>query len=65
MLSPHRVLDLSNDCRIFCGFALGELGADVVCAEPPGGSRARWQGPFAGNARDPERSLFWWAYARN
>jgi crotonobetainyl-CoA:carnitine CoA-transferase CaiB-like acyl-CoA transferase len=65
MLSPYRVLDLSDDRGIFCGFVLGELGADVVCVEPPGGSRARRQGPFAGDVREPERSLFWWAYARN
>jgi crotonobetainyl-CoA:carnitine CoA-transferase CaiB-like acyl-CoA transferase len=44
---------------------LGELGADVVCVEPPNGSRARRRGPFADDVRDPERSLFWWAYARN
>ncbi len=65
MLSPYRVLDLSDDRGIFCSFVLGELGADVVCVEPPGGSSARGQGPFAGDVREPERSLFWWAYARN
>jgi len=65
MLSPYRVLDLSDDCGIFCSFVLAELGADVVCVEPPGGSRARRYEPFAGNGREPERSLFWWAYARN
>ncbi len=65
MLSPYRVLDLSDDQGIFCSFVLGELGADVVCVEPPGGSQARRQGPFAGDVREPERSLFWWAYARN
>ncbi|MGE4605702.1 MAG: CoA transferase, partial [Myxococcota bacterium] len=65
MLSPVRVLDLSDERGIVCGWMLGELGADVICIEPPGGSRARQLGPFAGNKRDPERSLFWWAYARN
>lgn len=65
MLSPYRVLDLSDEQGIFCSFVLGELGADVVCVEPPGGSQARRQGPFAGDVRGPERSLFWWAYARN
>jgi crotonobetainyl-CoA:carnitine CoA-transferase CaiB-like acyl-CoA transferase len=65
MLSPCRVLDLSDDQGIFCSFVLAELGADVVCIERPGGSKARRQGPFAGDVREPERSLFWWAYARN
>lgn len=64
MLSPYRVLDLSDERGIFCGFVLGELGADVVCVEPPGGSRARRQGPFAGGTREPESSLYWWGYAR-
>lgn len=65
MLSPYRVLDLSDDRGAFCGFMLGELGADVVRVEPPGGSPARRRGPFADDVRDPENSLFWWAYARN
>jgi crotonobetainyl-CoA:carnitine CoA-transferase CaiB-like acyl-CoA transferase len=65
MLSPYRVLDFSDERGIFCSFVLGELGADVVCVEPPAGSRARRQGPFAGDVRDPECSLFWWAYGRN
>ncbi len=64
MLSPTRVLDLSDERGIFCSFVLAELGADVVCIEPPGGARARRRGPFAGGESDPERSLFWWAYAR-
>ena len=64
MLSSYRVLDLSGERGIFCSFVLGELGAEVVCVEPPGGSLARRQGPFAGGTREPERSLFWWGYAR-
>src|SRR5262245_22788324 len=44
---------------------LADLGADVVQIEPPGGSPARRCGPFAGDVVDPERSLYWWAYARN
>ena len=62
--SPFRVLDLSDERGVFCGFMLAELGADVVCVEPPGGSRARRQGPFAQGLSNPEHSLFWWAYAR-
>ena len=65
MLSPIRVLDLSDERGIVCGWMLAELGADVICIEPPGGSRARQLGPFADDKRDPQRSLFWWAYARN
>ena len=52
MLSPYRVLDLCDDRGIVCGFMLGELGADVICVEPPGGSSARRRGPFASDVRD-------------
>jgi crotonobetainyl-CoA:carnitine CoA-transferase CaiB-like acyl-CoA transferase len=64
MLGPIRVMDLSDERGIFCSFMLAELGADVVCVEPPGGSRVRRQAPFAGGAPGPENSLAWWAYAR-
>jgi crotonobetainyl-CoA:carnitine CoA-transferase CaiB-like acyl-CoA transferase len=65
VLGPFRVLDLTNHRGILCGQMLADLGADVIQVEPPGGSAARRLGPFAGDVEDPERSLFWWAYARN
>ena len=64
MLSPYRVLDLTDERGLICGQILADLGADVIAVEPPGGSPARRRGPFAGDAADPERSLTWWAYAR-
>jgi len=64
MLSPYRVLDLSDERGIFCSRVLAELGADVVHIEPPAGSGARHVGPWAGGRPDPERSLTWWAMAR-
>jgi crotonobetainyl-CoA:carnitine CoA-transferase CaiB-like acyl-CoA transferase len=65
VLGPYRVLDLTNHRGLLCGQVLADLGADVIQIEPPGGSPARRLGPFAGDVVDPERSLFWWAYARN
>ncbi len=65
MLSPYRVLDLTDERGLLCGQILADLGADVIAVEPPGGSPARRIGPFAGDVPDPERSLLWWAYARN
>lgn len=64
-LAPYRVLDLTNERGLLCGQILGDLGADVVQIEPPGGSSARRQGPFFGADPHPDRSLFWWSYARN
>ena len=65
VLSPYRVLDLSNERGLSCGQILGDLGADVIQVEPPGGSSARRLGPFYGDQPGPDRSLFWWAYNRN
>jgi len=65
VLGPYRVLDLTNQRGLLCGQILADLGADVIQIEPPGGSPARRLGPFAGDLVEPERSLFWWAYARN
>ena len=65
MLSPYRVLDLTDERGMICGQILADLGADVIQVEPPDGSPARALGPFRGGEPDPESSLYWQAYARN
>ena len=65
MLAHVRVLDLSDGGALLCGQILADLGADVIQIEPPGGAAARRLGPFAGGRARPERSLSWWAYARD
>jgi crotonobetainyl-CoA:carnitine CoA-transferase CaiB-like acyl-CoA transferase len=65
MLRPYRVLDLTTERGLLCGQILGDLGADVVAIEPPGGSPARQLGPFAADRGTPDSSLVWWAFARN
>ncbi|HJN94022.1 MAG TPA: CaiB/BaiF CoA-transferase family protein [Dehalococcoidia bacterium] len=65
MLSPYRVLDLSNERGMLAGQMLADLGAGVIQIEPPGGSSARDEPPFANDEPGADRSLFWWAYARN
>ena len=62
MLSPYRVLDLADEKGIQCGKLLGDLGADVIKVERPGGDPARNLGPFYHDEVDPEKSLFWFAY---
>jgi crotonobetainyl-CoA:carnitine CoA-transferase CaiB-like acyl-CoA transferase len=64
-LAPYRVLDLTNERGLLCGQILGDLGADVVQIEPPGGSSARRLGPFFADEPGPDRSLYWWSYNRN
>ena len=64
MLSPYRVIDLCDDRGLLCSQILGDLGADVIQVEPPGGSPARRIGPWLKGEPGIESSLFWWAYAR-
>ncbi len=64
MLSPYRVLDLTDDRGHFAGFLLAQMGADVIAVEPEAGSRARHLGPWAGGEPNIERSLGHWAYNR-
>ena len=65
LLSPYRVLDLTDERGLLCGKILADLGADVIQIEPPGGSTARDIGPFYKGDIHPEKSLFWWAYVIN
>ena len=60
-LAGVKVLDLSRFIAgPFCAQILGDMGAEVVKVERPGGEDARFQGPF----QDGE-SLYAVAYNRN
>ena len=65
MLSPYRVLDLTDQGAMICGQILGDLGADVILVEPPEGVIARKVGPFSGDKPDVNSSLNFWALNRN
>ena len=65
MLSCYRVLDLSNNKGFFCGKLLGDLGADVIKIEKPGGDSSRNTGPFYHDIPDAEKSLYWFAFNVN
>jgi crotonobetainyl-CoA:carnitine CoA-transferase CaiB-like acyl-CoA transferase len=65
LLSYCRVLDLTGEKGLLCGKILGDLGADVIKIERPGGDPARNIGPFYHDIPDPEKSLFWFAFNTN
>ncbi len=65
MLSPYRVLDLTGEPGLLCGKILGDLGADVIKVEKPGGDATRFLGPFYHDELEPEKSLYWFAYNTN
>jgi len=64
-LSPYRILDLTDELGFLCGKVLGDLGADVIKVERPGGDPARKIGPFFRNQSDPEKSLYWFGFNNN
>ena len=65
-LRGTRVVEISNERIAFAGKLLGDMGADVVLVEPPGGDPARGHAPFAeevsDGAQEVDRSLYWWHY---
>ena len=61
-LAGLRILELADETGQFCGKILGDLGADVVKIEPPGGEPNRQIGPFLDDIPHPERSLSFWYY---
>jgi len=65
MLTPYRILDLTNERGYICGQLLGDLGADVIKIEKPGGDPGRNMGPFFHDIPDPEKSLYWFAFNTN
>jgi benzylsuccinate CoA-transferase BbsE subunit len=64
-MDAYRVLDLTDDKGFFCAKILGDLGADVLKIERPGGDPARKAGPFYKDDPDPEKNLNWFAYNLN
>jgi len=65
LLAPYRVLDLSGPLGFLTGKIFGDLGADVIKVEPPGGDRSRRQAPFLKNGNGWRQSLYWLAYNAN
>src|SRR5215469_6398680 len=61
-LGGLRILELADETGQFCGKLLGDLGADVIKIEPPGGEPSRHVGPFLDDIPHAERSLSFWYY---
>ncbi len=65
LLAPYRVLDLTDRNGWLCGRILGDLGADVIKIEPPGGDPGRRVGVFYRDDPTPAKNLSWFAYNAN
>ena len=65
LLAPYRVLDLTGQLGFLTGKIFGDLGADVIKIEPPGGDPSRRHPPFLSNGNGSRQSLYWLAYNAN
>ena len=61
-LDGLRVLELADEKGQWYGKLIGDMGADVIKIEPPGGEAARTVGPFYQDIPNRERSLSFWHY---
>jgi crotonobetainyl-CoA:carnitine CoA-transferase CaiB-like acyl-CoA transferase len=61
-LPPYKVLELADEKGVYCGKLLGDLGAEVIKIEPPGGDITRSRGPFYEGDPHPEKSLYFLFY---
>ena len=64
MLSPYRVLDLTDGPAEIASFMFAGLGAEVIKVEPPGGSQSRFAEPLADGEPDGLASLAFHAWNR-
>ena len=61
-LKGLRIVELASAPIAWAGKLMGDMGADVVLVEPPGGDPSRGYPPFAGDEEGPDNSLYWWHY---
>ncbi|MBK9545768.1 MAG: CoA transferase [Dehalococcoidia bacterium] len=62
-LEGVRVIEFTDEIGSYCGRLLGDLGAEVIKVEPPGGGRERHVGPFiTGFEGEPDASLAFWVH---
>ena len=54
MLSPYRVLDLTDSRAELATFVMAGLGADVIKVEPPGGAESRHAAPRVPDEQGPD-----------
>ena len=60
-LQGTRVVELASERIAWAGKLMGDMGADVILVETPGGERSRGYAPFADDEEGGE-SLYFWHY---
>jgi crotonobetainyl-CoA:carnitine CoA-transferase CaiB-like acyl-CoA transferase len=61
-LAGIRVIELAHERIAFAGKLMGDMGADVILVEPPGGDPSRDYPPYLNDEAGDNRSLYFWHY---
>lgn len=64
-LAGIKVIELAHERISLAGKLLGDMGADVILVEPPGGAPMRAYPPFTTGWDDTKHSLHWWHFQTN
>jgi crotonobetainyl-CoA:carnitine CoA-transferase CaiB-like acyl-CoA transferase len=64
-MTGFKGLDLTDEIGFLCGKVLADLGVEMIKVEKPGGDPSRLIPPFYQGKKDPEKSLYWFAYNTN
>ena len=59
MLSPYKVLDMTQGACSLSGKIFADLGADVIKIESPNGDLSRFRGPFINDKPHIDSSYEW------
>ena len=61
-LEGVRVVEFCDEIGSYCGRLLGDLGAEVIKVEPPGGGIQRMTPPFYKGVEGPDTSIAFWVH---
>ena len=61
-LEGVRVVEFCDEIGSYCGRLLGDLGAEVIKVEPPGGGIQRMTPPFYKGVEGPDTSIPFWVH---
>ncbi len=59
-LEGVRVIEFCDEVGSYCGKLLGDLGAEVIKVEPPGGGLERHSPPYLHHKESPDTSFAFW-----
>ena len=61
-LTGTRIVEIASERLAYAGKLMGDMGAEVILVEGPGGDPSRDHPPFMEEAASEQESLYWWHY---